>query len=295
MTVVRPPEALASDARIRVDVLNDGFFRTDGGAMFGVVPKVMWERKLPPDDRNRVVMAIRCLLLRVDGRVILVDTGIGDKLRQRDIELFGVDRKIGLLGELAALGVAPDDIDVVVDTHLHFDHAGGNTILDAGLAVPAFPKAEYWIQRGEWLDATHPSERTRSTYIPENFEPIERSGQLRLFDGAATIAPGISWLMTPGHTPHHTCVLIELAEQSILFTVDVCPFAAHLERIAWVPGVDLEPLVAMETKRRVIADALRHNRLVVFDHDPRIISARLAGTADRWTVEPVDLQDATRS
>lgn len=295
MTATRSRRPLATEGNIRVDVLNDGFFRTDGGAMFGVVPKTMWERKLAPDDRNRVLMAVRCLLLRIDGRMILIDTGIGDKLRPKDIEMFGIERKTGLLGELAALGVAPDQIDVVVDTHLHFDHAGGNTYLDAGVAVPTFPKAEYWVQRGEWNDAIHPNERTRSTYLPENLEPIERSGQLRLFDGPAEIAPGASWLMAPGHTPFHTCALIELTDSSILFTVDICPFAAHLERIAWVPGVDLDPLVAMETKRKAIADVLAHDRLVVFDHDPKIVSARLAGSVDRWTVEPVDLEDATPS
>jgi glyoxylase-like metal-dependent hydrolase (beta-lactamase superfamily II) len=293
LTAATSDKPFATIGNIRVDVLNDGFFRTDGGAMFGVVPRTMWERKLAPDDRNRVLMAVRCLLLRVEGRTILIDTGIGDKLRPRDIELFGIERPIGLVGELAALGVSPDRVDDVVDTHLHFDHAGGNTHLEGGVALPTFPRAAYWVQRGEWLDATHPNERTRSTYLSENLEPIERSGQLRLFDGPREIAPGVSWLMAPGHTPFHTCVLIEAAEKSILYTVDICPFAAHLERIAWVPGVDLEPLIAMETKRRAIVDVLAHDRLVVFDHDPKIISARLAGTLERWTVEPVALENAT--
>ena len=276
---------------ITVDVLNDGFFRTDGGAMFGVVPKTMWERKLKPDDRNRVLMALRCLLLRVDGRTILIDTGLGDKLRPKDIEVFGIERKVGLLGELAALGVAPEQVDVVVDTHLHFDHAGGNTRLVGGDIAPTFPRAKYWVQRGEWEDAMHPNERTRSTYLRENLEPIRESGQLQLFDGPTEIARGISWVMAPGHTPFHTCVLIECGRESILFTVDVCPFAAHLERLAWVPGVDLEPLVAMETKRRVIADVIAKNRLVIFDHDPQVMSARLAGSVDRWTVVPMELTE----
>ncbi|HLZ10201.1 MAG TPA: MBL fold metallo-hydrolase [Chloroflexota bacterium] len=274
---------------VTVDVLNDGYFRTDGGAMFGVVPKTMWERKLKPDDRNRVLMALRCLLLRVDGRTILVDTGIGNKHRLKEIEIFGIERQPGLLGELAAIGVGPDQVDIVVDTHLHFDHAGGNTRLEGDIAVPTFPRAEYWVQRGEWEDATHPNERTRSTYLPENLEPIRDSGRLRLFDGPTEIASGVRWVMTPGHTPCHTCVLIESGQESILFTVDVCPFAAHLERLAWVPGVDLEPLVAMETKRRVIADVLANDRLVIFDHDPHVVSARLTGSVARWTVAPVEL------
>jgi glyoxylase-like metal-dependent hydrolase (beta-lactamase superfamily II) len=285
---VKPTFAQIGD--IRVDVLNDGFFRTDGGAMFGVVPKTMWERKLKPDERNRVLMAVRCLLLRFGDRTILIDTGIGDKLQPKDRDLMGIDRPVGLIGELAALGVTPAQIDVVVDTHLHFDHAGGNTCLVGSQAVPTFPRAEYWVQRGEWHDATHPNERTRTTYLRDNLEPIERAGQLRLFDGPAAIAPGVSWLMAPGHTPFHTCVSIEAGGRSILFPVDICPFAAHLERLAWVPGVDLEPLVAMETKRRVIADILARDRLVVFDHDPNIVSARLLGTMERWTVEPATLE-----
>jgi glyoxylase-like metal-dependent hydrolase (beta-lactamase superfamily II) len=276
---------------VTVDILNDGFWRSDGGAMFGVVPKVMWERKLAPDDRNRVSMALRCLLIR-DGRsTILVDTGIGDKLSPKDREIFAVARGEGLLGELAVHGIEPEDVDVVVDTHLHFDHAGGNTIRCRESFVPTFPRAEYWIQRREWLDATNPNERTRSTYLPENLYPIESSGRMRLVDGPVQIAPGVSWFMAPGHTVSHTCVLVEAAERSVLFTVDVCPFVAHLERIAWIPAVDLEPLVAMETKRSIIADALATDRLIVFDHDPYVVTARLVGSLERWQVEPVDLED----
>ena len=276
---------------IEVQILNDGFWRSDGGAMFGVVPRVLWERKLPPDERNHVPLALRCLLIRAAGRTILVDTGIGSKLGPKELDIHGVERPVGLVGELARYAVTPDQVDIVVDTHLHFDHAGGNTTLRDGVAVPTFPNAEYWVQRREWEDAIHPNERTRATYRPENLEPIARSGQLRLFDGPAEIVPGVWWLMAPGHTPAHTCVLIESEGQSALFTVDVCPFVAHLERIAWVGAVDLEPLVAMETKRRIIADVLAHDRLVIFDHDPRVIAARLRGTTDQWTVEPVLLEE----
>src|SRR5262249_40959634 len=150
-------------------------------------------------------------------------------------------------------------------THLHLDHAGGNTIRRGESIVPTFPRAEYWVQQREWLDATHPNERTRSTYVPENVFPIEASGGLRLVDGPIQITPSVSWILAPGHTASHTCVLVEAAGKSMLFTVDVCPFVAHLERVAWIPAVDLEPLVAMETKRSIIADALGNKRLIVFD------------------------------
>lgn len=271
---------------IDLQILNDGHWKSDGGAMFGVVPRVLWGKKLPPDKRNRVRMALRCLLIRTDEKTIVVDTGIGDKLTAKETEIFAVEREEGLIGQLASYGVSPEAVDVVVNTHLHFDHAGGNTTNRLGAVVPTFPNAEYWVQRLEWDDATHPNERTRTTYLPDNLDPINQSGQLRLFDGSTEVVPGVSWRLAAGHTRAHTCLLIESGDQSALFTVDVCPFAAHLERLAWIAGVDLEPLVSMETKRQIIADVLAHDRLVIFDHDPNVVAARLAGTPEQWTVKP---------
>jgi glyoxylase-like metal-dependent hydrolase (beta-lactamase superfamily II) len=275
---------------VTVDILNDGFWRVDGGAMFGVVPRVLWERKLPPDEKNRVHMALRCLLIRDGSTTILVDTGMGDKLTPRDRENFGVEKTDGLLGQLRRLEVSPEDVDVVVDTHLHLDHAGGNTIRRDGSLQPTFPRAEYLVQRREWEDATHPNERTRSTYLADNLMPIQESGQLRLVDGPTQITPSVHWLMAPGHTPGHTCVLVESGGGSLLFTVDVCPFVAHLERVAWIPAVDLDPLAAMATKRSVIADALERRHLIVFDHDPKVVSARLSGSIERWQIDVVEAE-----
>ena len=270
---------------IDLQVLNDGIMHLDGGAMFGVVPRVLWERKLAPDTQNRVKMALRCLLIRHDGKTIVVDTGVGDKLDPKEADRFGIERDRGLVGELAAHGVTPEEVDIVVNTHLHMDHAGGNTTRRQGALAPTFPNAEYWIQRVEWEEATHPNERTRATYLPENLEPIATTGQVRLFDGPTDIVPGIHWLITSGHTRAHTSVLVESDHESALFTVDVCPFVAHLERLAWIPAFDIEPLVSLETKRHVIADILAHDRLVIFDHDPDVAVARLAGSTERWTVK----------
>ena len=272
---------------IEVAVINDRMWHMDGGAMFGVVPRAMWEKKLTPDGLNRVGMAARCLLIRVGRQLIVVDTGLGDKFGARETELFGMQPGPGLVGELRAMGISPNDIEIVVDTHLHMDHAGGNTTLRNGEVVPTFSRAQYWVQREEWEDAISPNERTRATYLPDNLLPIEASGQLKLVDGAREIAPGVQWLMAPGHTRAHTMILIESRGQSALFTVDVAPFLAHLERVAWIAAVDLDPLQAMDTKRRVIADVLAHDRVVIFDHDPNVESARLAGSLERWTVEPV--------
>ena len=282
---------------IDVEILNDGFFHLDGGAMFGVVPRVLWEKKLPPDERDRVKMALRCLLIRHDGKTILIDTGIGDKLDSTEQGRFGVEREGGLLTELASHGVTPDKVDVVVDTHLHMDHAGGNTTRKLGALVPTFPNAEYWIQRIEWEEAVKPNERTRATYLPENLEPLAAAGQVRLIDGSVEIVPGVRWFSTPGHTRGHGSVLLESDDESALYTVDVCPFVAHLERLAWIPGFDVEPLVSLETKRQIIADVVTNNRLVIFDHDPDVIAARLVGTPERWTVEPsmIVSQPATQS
>lgn len=271
---------------IDVEVLTDGYFHLDGGAMFGVVPRPLWERKLPPDERNRVRLALRSLLIQVGGKTIVVDTGIGDKLSGKEAEIYRLEREGGLVGELAARGLRPDDVDVVVDSHLHFDHCGGNTTRQGDRVVPTFPNAEYWVQRVEWDDATHPNERTRSTYLAENLQPVADFGQLRLVDGPIEILPGVQWQATPGHTRAHTSIVIESGNDSAIFTVDVCPFMAHLERIAWVAAVDTEPLVSMETKRRVVADALANNRLVLFDHDPNVVAARLVGTPEKYEVVP---------
>ena len=271
---------------IELEILNDGFFYLDGGAMFGVVPRPLWERKLPPDDRNRVRLALRSLLIRSTGKTIVVDTGIGGKLSPKEAEIYRLERQGGLVGELARHGVRPKDVDIVVDSHLHLDHCGGNTVRQDGVVIPTFPRAEYWVQRGEWDDATHPNERTRTTYLTENLEPIAASGQLRLVDEPMDIAPGVRWLHTPGHTRAHTSVLIESGRDSAIYTVDVCPFVAHLERIAWVGAVDLDPLGSMETKRKVVADILANDRLVIFDHDPYVVAARLTGTPERYEVVP---------
>lgn len=272
---------------VTVEVLNDGFWRSDGGAMFGVVPRTLWERRLPPDERNRVPMALRSLLIRAPGATILIDTGLGDKMGDKEREIFVVERPIGLLGELARHGVRAEDVDLVVNTHLHVDHAGGNTRWQDGKLVPTFPRAEYWAQRREWEDATHPNERTRITYLQENLLPIAEHGRLRLFDGEREIAPGVRWLFAPGHTPGHTALLIEGGDRSALYPVDVSPFVAHLERLAWVAAVDIEPLVSIETKRRLIKDVLANDRLVIFDHDPNVVVGRLSGDEEKWNVNDV--------
>lgn len=272
---------------IDLEIVNDGYFYLDGGVMFGIVPRTLWERRLPPDDRNRVRLALRTLLIRTGGRTIVVDTGIGDKLGEKEREIYRVERDGGQLAGLTQHGIRPAEVDLVVNTHLHFDHAGGNTILEDGRPVPTFPRAEYWAQRDEWEDATHPNERTRGSYLADNLRPIAESGQLRLVDGETEIAPGVHWVRTPGHTRGHTSILIESDGDSVLFAADVCPFISHLERLAWVAGIDLDPLTAMETKRKLITNALASGRQIIFDHDPNVAVARLSGTPEKWQVQAI--------
>lgn len=272
---------------IDLEIINDGYFYLDGGMMFGIVPRTLWERRLPPDDRNRVRLALRTLLIRAGERIIVVDTGVGDKFGVKEREIYRVERNGGQLAGLAEHGIQPADVDLVVNTHLHFDHAGGNTVIQDGQVIPTFPRAEYLAQRDEWDDAIQPNERTRASYLADNLRPVAAAGQLRLIEGETEIAPGVSWVRTPGHTRGHTSILIESEGESALFTADACPFISHLERLAWVAGIDLDPLTSMETKRRLIRDSLATDRLLIFDHDPNVAMARLAGTPERWEVRPV--------
>ncbi len=256
---------------LRVSVLNDGFQRLDGGAMFGVVPKPLWERKIAPDDRNRIRLALRCLLVETPEGPLLVDTGIGAKeevLDPKFCDIYGVTREGGLLAELAALGVAPAAVRLVVNTHLHFDHCGGNTSLDAsGAVVPTFPNARYVAVRGEWEDALNATERSRASYRSHNFLPLERTGQLELVEPGTTIAPGIAYEHAPGHTRFHQCVRIAGGGEAALFCADLVPTAAHLP-YPYIMAYDLYPLDTLATKKRLLTRAAREGWRLILEHEP---------------------------
>ena len=189
--------------------LRDGFFRLDGGAMFGVVPKPLWEKKFPSDDQNRIKLALNSFLIQKSDLLILVETGIGSDLDQKIFKYYSVEREPGLVGALQRLGYQAEDINFVINTHLHFDHCGGSTHKNAeGEYVPTFPQAKYIIQKGEWGYALHPSERDRPSYLKENFLPLEKFGQLQLVDGNTEIAEGVEVRLVPGHTSRHQCVKV---------------------------------------------------------------------------------------
>ena len=259
---------------VRVHALQAGLQQLDGGAMFGVVPKTLWERRIAPDEKNRIPLGMRCLLIEHPDALVLVDTGAGDKESEKFHSIYGIENApVGDVGPtqlesaLAEAGFTPGDVALVIDSHLHFDHAGGNTRRgDDGAPVLSFPNARYIVRRGEWNWAHHTNERTSASYFAHNFDPLEAAGVLDLVDTDAEVLPGISLRHTPGHTPHHQGVLITSGNERMFYLADLAPTSSHVP-LPWIMGYDVEPLVSLETKRRMWAQAADEAWTVVFEHD----------------------------
>jgi glyoxylase-like metal-dependent hydrolase (beta-lactamase superfamily II) len=271
---------------IRVHVLSDGSFALDGGAFFGVVPRVLWERRETPDERNRVRLALNVALVETGGKRVLIDTGIGDKCGEKEREIFAIDRSETLLAGLASLGVQPEDVDVVVNTHLHFDHAGGNTRIVEGRPVPTFPKARYVVQMGEWEDATHPHERSRASYMEADYVPIAEAHQLDLVQGEAEVAPGVRVVPAGGHTAYHQMVVIEDGGETLVVPTDLVPTTAHLP-LPWITGFDLFPVGTLSAKRRLLEGAVEGGFKLLFYHDMRTPFGRVVKRKDRIVLSEV--------
>ncbi len=249
-------------------VVSDGVMRQDAGAVFGLVPRVMWERYVAElDDKYRMKMGLNSLLVRSAGKTILIDTGVGTK-GARAPGAISTEGSGKLLESLNREGVRPEDIDIVVNTHLHFDHAGGNTVSDQGTPVPAFPRARYVVQRGEWEAASHPNERTRGTYLAENFEPLQDSRQVELVEGGMELAKGVRIVPAPGHTQDHCVVELESEGEYGLYVGELAQHPVMLERLAWISAFDVLPLVSLETKRRLIGRAMEKKALLISVHAP---------------------------
>lgn len=290
--VVVAPRLVWSSPGLSVHLVSDGLCRMDGGTMFGVVPKVLWERVIPADGRNTIPMALNSLVVQDGDTLLVVDTGFGSKLTAKERGIWGLpEQRPGLLGELAALGIAPGDVDLLVNTHLHADHAGGNTrwSAEAGVAVPSFPRARYLVQRQEWADASQPNLRTRATYLPENLQPMVAG--LDLLDGDTRLTPHVRTIVSRGHTAGHQCVVVEPPGAApIVFLGDVAPRPVHLERVAWVPAVDVLPLDSLVTKAGLARWLVETGALVVLDHEPEVPVGRLEpadGDRFAWRPEPV--------
>ena len=263
----------------------DGFFALDGGSMFGIVPKPLWAPKAPPDDRNRITLAMRPLIVR-GARTMIIDAGIGDKEDAKFRDIYGLDRTRHLDHTLAEAGLTVQDIDIVLATHLHFDHAGGFTERDASGRVRArFPRAKYVVRRGEWEDATHPNDRNRASYLAHNYVPLADAGVLQLVDDDQTIMPGVKVRRTGGHTMHHQLVLIESRGSAAAFVADLIPTTAHLPN-AWVMGYDLYPLDTLAAKRAFVQEAIERDMLVFFEHDPAVAAGHIREENGKRRVVP---------
>lgn len=257
---------------MRVFLINDHYIMVDPGGAFGLVPRALWSPLMPPNEHHLVPMIAVCLLIQVGGKNVVVDTGYGTKLTEKQKANIFMARPNGhLVDGLARLGLAASDIDLVIPTHLHGDHAGGMTRYaeDGQTILPTFPNAEYVVQRREYEDAMRPNERTRATYFPMNYQPLYESDQLRLLEGDTEILPGVYGVVTPGHTPGHMSVRLESGGQHLMFVCDMASYAIHFERLGWMTGYDVEPLVTLETKRRWQKWALETGAALVFPHDPQ--------------------------
>jgi glyoxylase-like metal-dependent hydrolase (beta-lactamase superfamily II) len=250
----------------KLAIFSDGTYGLDGGAMFGVVPKTLWERKMPADGQNRITLGLNSLLIRTGRENVLVETGIGEKLSPKMQAIHA--HEPALLDNLRAGGVDPAEIDVVINTHLHFDHCGWNTRLENGRVVPSFPNARYFAQRTEVEHAHRQLERDRVSYLTDNYDPLIESGQMTLLDGDAEIVPGISVRVYPGHTASMQAVIARSGRQTACYISDLVPTTAHAD-LTWVMAYDLYPLQTIESRKRFYAAAIPEKWLVVFTHDHR--------------------------
>ncbi|MBA7492381.1 putative quorum-quenching lactonase YtnP [subsurface metagenome] len=251
-----------------IHCLRDGFFHLDGGAMFGIVPKILWEKKCGADSKNRIKLGLNSMLINTRKELILVETGMGAEIDQKFFDFYSVERKPGLIASLQKLGFQAEDINFVINTHLHFDHCGGNTLRDEkGEFVPTFPKAKYIIQKGEWEYALNPSERDRESYLTQNFLPIEKHGLLQLMDGNAEISKGVEVLLVPGHTSHHQCVKVYSEGKVLFYLGDLVPTSAHVG-LSYVMGYDLFPLDTIKSKKKIFEQAIEEDWILFFTHDP---------------------------
>lgn len=258
----------------RIETLVDGTFALDGGAMFGVVPRPLWQRVAPPDDRHRITLASRLLLLRGHDRIVLVDTGLGERWEDKQTDIYRIDRPVGALAELRRRGIAAENVTDVVLTHLHFDHAGGTTRGVAGRLQLTYPAARHWLQRRHWEWAHAPTAKDTASFRPDDFGLLDGHPHLRLLDGETEIMPGVRVLPLDGHTASMQAALVAAGSEGVVFAADLVPTAAHL-RLPWVMAYDNQPLVTLAEKRELLARVAASGWTLVFEHDPGVVAARL--------------------
>jgi glyoxylase-like metal-dependent hydrolase (beta-lactamase superfamily II) len=270
---------------MELHVVSDGHVYLDGGAMFGIIPKPLWEKQMAPDARNRIKLGLNCFLIYAGGKRVLIETGAGGKMNDKFRDIYGLDGP-RLSEQLRGYAVMAGDVDIVINTHLHFDHSGGNTRLDGDKVVPVFPNAKYIARRGEYEAAKNPNERTRGTYFKENFVPLEEAGQLQIIDGDMEILPGIEVICAPGHTADMMCVKLTGGGKTAFLLADLVPTTAHLP-LVWTMGYDLFPLTVIENKRKWLPQIAREEWIALFVHDANLPAAYLRKCGDKFECEPV--------
>ena len=271
---------------LQLTTLHDGPFRLDGGAMFGVVPRPLWERLAPPDERNRIQLAMRPLLVEASWGRMIIDCGAGDKMGSKQVDIYALDRTRHLEHALADAGLTSDSIDFAVATHLHFDHFGGATAQSGGSLRPRFARARHFIRAAEWEDATHPHERNRASYLQEDFVPLKEAGVVDFFPGDGEIKPGVRVVRTGGHTGQHQIVYVESGGRTGVFVADMIPTTAHLQD-PWIMGYDLFPMDTLAFKKRFIREAIEGEYLIFFEHDPKVAAGYIRERDGKRFVEQV--------
>ncbi len=264
--------------------IETGTFKLDGGSMFGIIPKVLWEKTNKADELNRIKLAARCLLIIGNGKVILVDDGNGNKVTKKFIEIYDLDTTNNLYSSLKKFDITPGDITDVVLSHLHFDHAGGSTIIENGVLKPAFPNAMYHVQRSQWENALNPTERDRASYIQQDFLPIKEYGRLNLIEGEIDLFSQISIIVSNGHTPGLQLLKISDSEQTLFYAADLMPCTSHIP-LPYIMGFDLNPLITLADKKRILKQAAEGNWIIFFEHDPDIIAGKVKMTEKGYTFD----------
>jgi glyoxylase-like metal-dependent hydrolase (beta-lactamase superfamily II) len=256
-------------------------FKLDGGQMFGVIPKTMWSRMLPADENNLIDMVTNLFVLKAHGKVMIFDIGLGDTLSDREKKIYGTDGVSALESSLASHGLKPDDIDVVILTHLHTDHSAGAVKLKDGKYVPRFKNARYYVSKNEWQDAINPNERTGAVYVPERLLPLKEAGQVEYFEGETELFPGLRAVPTGGHTGGHYGLEIESEGEKLFYYADIFPMSTHMA-VPYVPATDVYPLETMEIKRRLLPRIVDQDVVLAFDHDTRTPLARIVSDGKRY-------------
>jgi glyoxylase-like metal-dependent hydrolase (beta-lactamase superfamily II) len=266
--------------------LLDGYFHLDGGSMFGIVPKNLWQRIYTPDEQNRIRLAARSLLVEANGKWILIDTGMGNKFDDKKNQIYGIEKFPGIPAQLQQIGITEFEISVVINSHLHWDHAGGNTIRHGNNWIPTFPNARYVIQRGEFEFATHLNARTRGSYRIDDYVALEKLGYCEFVDGDTTITPGVEVVRSGGHVPHHQCVSLHSDSKTAFFLGDLLPTHGHLSS-TYIMGFDINPLQTLEKKKEYLDKAMQEDWLLFFVHDPEHPCGRITKTDKGFEFKPL--------